>query len=183
MCLFFTNLQQRTSYEWYIPKGILKTGWMRKHLESIPAVVVVFFDLDWDEGQWKERQMECATKVQIVRWVNNTELLYCCFPFSYRSCIPSISAVYKSKCFMGLVSHWNLTCLQRQSWWSEYPGRCCSHPEDCTAAPWWRCSSSRAGCVIVFSMWSLSQVVIRPAPHRPLAWLHHQVSMQVVVLL
>ena len=58
---------QRVSYEWYIPKGILKTGWMRKHLELIPAVVVVLFDLDWDELQWKERQMECATRVEIVR--------------------------------------------------------------------------------------------------------------------
>ncbi len=58
---------QRTSYEWYIPKGILKTTWMKKHLEEIPAVVVIFFDLDWDENLWKERQMECATRVEIVR--------------------------------------------------------------------------------------------------------------------
>ena len=58
---------QRTSYEWYIPKGILKTSWMKKHLELVPSVVVVFFDLDWDEGLWKEKQMECATKVEIVR--------------------------------------------------------------------------------------------------------------------
>ncbi|XP_071508821.1 trafficking protein particle complex subunit 11-like [Diadema antillarum] len=59
--------KQRTSYEWYIPKGILKTGWMRKHLEEIPALVVVFYDLDWDEQQWKEKQMECATRVEVVR--------------------------------------------------------------------------------------------------------------------
>jgi len=58
---------KRTSYEWYIPKGIVKTSWMRKHLEQIPAVVVIFFDLDWDENMWKERQMECATRVEIVR--------------------------------------------------------------------------------------------------------------------
>ena len=61
---------QRTSYEWYIPKGILKTAWMKKHLEEVPSVVVIFFDLDWDENMWKERQMECATKVEIVRLVN-----------------------------------------------------------------------------------------------------------------
>ena len=41
---------------------------MKKHLELIPAVVVIFFDLDWDENMWKERQMECATKVEIVRY-------------------------------------------------------------------------------------------------------------------
>ncbi|XP_064653075.1 trafficking protein particle complex subunit 11-like isoform X2 [Lineus longissimus] len=58
---------KRTSYEWYIPKGILKTSWMHKHLERMPAVVVVFYDLDWDEHMWKEKQMECATRVEIVR--------------------------------------------------------------------------------------------------------------------
>lgn len=58
---------KRQSYEWYIPKGILKSGWMNKHLTMVPAVVVVFFDLDWDEPLWKEKQMECATRVEIVR--------------------------------------------------------------------------------------------------------------------
>ena len=58
---------QRTSYEWYIPKGILKTSWLKKHQQEVPAVVVIFFDLDWDDQLWKERQMECATRVDIVR--------------------------------------------------------------------------------------------------------------------
>lgn len=58
---------KKTSYEWYVPKGILKSNWMNKHLNQIPAVVVVFFDLDWDEQLWKERQMECATRLEIVR--------------------------------------------------------------------------------------------------------------------
>ncbi|KAL4640529.1 trafficking protein particle complex subunit 11 [Arapaima gigas] len=58
---------KRTSYEWYIPKGILKTGWMNKHLNLVPALVVLFYELDWDEAQWKEKQSECATKVEIVR--------------------------------------------------------------------------------------------------------------------
>uniref|UniRef100_A0A8C3SGQ2 Trafficking protein particle complex subunit 11 n=1 Tax=Chelydra serpentina TaxID=8475 RepID=A0A8C3SGQ2_CHESE len=58
---------KRTSYEWYIPKGILKTGWMNKHLNLVPALVVVFYELDWDEQQWKEKQSECATRVEIVR--------------------------------------------------------------------------------------------------------------------
>ncbi|XP_070572055.1 trafficking protein particle complex subunit 11-like isoform X1 [Ptychodera flava] len=59
--------KQRSSYEWYIPKGILKTGWMNKHLNLVPALVVIFFDLDWDEAQWKEKQMECASRVEVVR--------------------------------------------------------------------------------------------------------------------
>ncbi|XP_028315223.1 trafficking protein particle complex subunit 11 [Gouania willdenowi] len=58
---------KRTSYEWYIPKGILKTGWMNKHLNLVPALVVLFYELDWDHPQWKEKQSECATKVEIVR--------------------------------------------------------------------------------------------------------------------
>ncbi|XP_078252931.1 trafficking protein particle complex subunit 11 [Rhinoraja longicauda] len=59
--------QRRTAYEWYIPKGILKTGWMNKHLNLVPALVVVFYELDWDESQWKEKQSECSTRVEIVR--------------------------------------------------------------------------------------------------------------------
>ncbi|XP_077589435.1 trafficking protein particle complex subunit 11 isoform X2 [Stigmatopora nigra] len=58
---------KRTSYEWYIPKGILKTSWMNKHLNETPALVVVFYELDWDDSQWREKQSECATKVEIVR--------------------------------------------------------------------------------------------------------------------
>jgi len=64
---FIYFLLQRPSYEWYIPKGILKSSWMTKHLDKIPAVVVLFFDLDWDDSMWKERQMECSTRVEIVR--------------------------------------------------------------------------------------------------------------------
>ena len=59
---------QRQSYEWYIPKGILKRSWMNKHLNLVPAVVVFFYDLDWDEPLWKEKQMECSTKVEIIRY-------------------------------------------------------------------------------------------------------------------
>jgi len=33
----------RTSYEWFLPRGILKRNWMRKHLELLPSVVVMFF--------------------------------------------------------------------------------------------------------------------------------------------
>ncbi|XP_029515287.1 trafficking protein particle complex subunit 11 [Oncorhynchus nerka] len=58
---------KRTSYEWYIPKGILKTGWMNKHLNLVPALLVLFYELDWDDAVWKEKQSECATKVEIVR--------------------------------------------------------------------------------------------------------------------
>ncbi|XP_075220488.1 trafficking protein particle complex subunit 11 gry isoform X2 [Lycorma delicatula] len=58
---------KRNSYEWYIPKGILKKNWMKKHLTQLPAVVVVFFDLDWDDPQWGEKRLECTARVQSVR--------------------------------------------------------------------------------------------------------------------
>ena len=58
---------QRNSYEWYIPKGILKRNWMNKYLNEIPAVMVVFYDLDWHDPQWNEKKMECASRVQSLR--------------------------------------------------------------------------------------------------------------------
>lgn len=42
---------------------------MNKHLNLVPALVVLFYELDWDDPQWKEKQSECATKVEIVRSV------------------------------------------------------------------------------------------------------------------
>lgn len=58
---------KRTSYDWYIPKGILKRNWMNKHLNELPAVVVIFYELDWDDQFWNERSIECASRVQSVR--------------------------------------------------------------------------------------------------------------------
>ncbi|XP_076817428.1 trafficking protein particle complex subunit 11-like [Clavelina lepadiformis] len=58
---------KRSSYDWYIPKGLLKTGWLKKHLSQVPAVVVVFFELDWDDGAWREQYLACASRVQVVR--------------------------------------------------------------------------------------------------------------------
>lgn len=65
--LFFL-LFQRNSYEWYIPKGILKRNWMDKYANQIPAVVVIFYDLEWDDVFWNEKKLECASRVQSVRY-------------------------------------------------------------------------------------------------------------------
>ncbi|XP_054008075.1 trafficking protein particle complex subunit 11 isoform X1 [Hylaeus anthracinus] len=64
---FPTVKPKRNSYEWYIPKGILKRNWMNKYLNEVPAVVVVFYDLDWNDPQWNEKKMECASRVQTLR--------------------------------------------------------------------------------------------------------------------
>ncbi|KAL5108672.1 Trafficking protein particle complex subunit 11 [Taenia crassiceps] len=56
-----------SQYEWYLPKGLLKRQWMRKHLEELPAVVVVFFDLEGNGRTWTDKVKECARRVEIVR--------------------------------------------------------------------------------------------------------------------
>lgn len=58
---------KRNSYDWYIPKGILKRNWMNKHLYEIPAVIVIFYDLDWNDNLWSEKMIECASRVQSLR--------------------------------------------------------------------------------------------------------------------
>ena len=57
----------RTSYDWYIPKGLLKSKWMDKHLNRVPAVVAIFIELEWDDPAWQERHQACASRVQVVR--------------------------------------------------------------------------------------------------------------------
>lgn len=63
----YPKCKNKRPIEFYMPKGIFKSNWLSKHLYVIPSLVVVFFDLDWDEPNWKEKQMECATKVELVR--------------------------------------------------------------------------------------------------------------------
>ncbi|KAK4015014.1 Trafficking protein particle complex subunit 11 [Daphnia magna] len=57
----------RASYEWYIPKGILKRKWMSKHLNQIPGVLVLFYDLEWEDPSWKAKHAECAHLIQTIR--------------------------------------------------------------------------------------------------------------------
>ncbi|VDK32388.1 unnamed protein product [Taenia asiatica] len=56
-----------SQYEWYLPKGLLKRQWMKKHLEELPAVVVVFFDLEGNDRSWADKVKECARRVELVR--------------------------------------------------------------------------------------------------------------------
>lgn len=58
---------KRTSYERHVPKGLLKTNWLSKHLNDIPAVAVLFYKLDWDDPDWVEKRTECATKLEMLR--------------------------------------------------------------------------------------------------------------------
>lgn len=57
----------RNSYEWYIPKGLLKKNWMTKHLYQLPAVVAIFVQLDWNNPKLSDRIIDCANRLQAVR--------------------------------------------------------------------------------------------------------------------
>ena len=54
---------QRASYEWHIPKGILKRNWASKHLFEIPAVAVLFFEIEWDEPDFSDKCRELLQQV------------------------------------------------------------------------------------------------------------------------
>ncbi|CAF2858872.1 unnamed protein product [Rotaria sp. Silwood2] len=58
---------KRATYEWYVPKGILKTNWMHKHLHLVPSLIVIFFELDWNDSIFKDKQNELKNKIDMVR--------------------------------------------------------------------------------------------------------------------
>ncbi|CAF4925577.1 unnamed protein product [Rotaria sp. Silwood1] len=58
---------KRATYEWYVPKGILKTNWMHKHLHLVPSLIVIFFELDWNDSLFKDKQIELKNKIDMVR--------------------------------------------------------------------------------------------------------------------
>lgn len=58
---------KNTNYEYYIPSGILKMNWISKHLFEIPAVAVLFFDLEFDDPKWSEQEANCVAAIQHVR--------------------------------------------------------------------------------------------------------------------
>ena len=58
---------KKGSYEWYIPKGILKMGWIDKHLNHVPAVVAVFFELNWDDSDLPAKQSECVARIERIK--------------------------------------------------------------------------------------------------------------------
>lgn len=59
--------QKRQSYEWYIPKGILKSNWMNKYLNLVPSLVVLFYDLDWGDQDWSDKKNDLVLKVQNLK--------------------------------------------------------------------------------------------------------------------
>lgn len=64
---FPVSKPKRQSYEWYHPKGILKRNWMLKHLHVLPSVVVLFQDIDWNDTEWSDKQLKCASLVKSLK--------------------------------------------------------------------------------------------------------------------
>lgn len=58
---------KRQSYEWYHPKGILKRNWILKHLHVLPAVIVLFQDMEWNDSHWSEKQLQCASLMKTIK--------------------------------------------------------------------------------------------------------------------
>lgn len=58
---------QRQSYEWYTPKGVLKSNWMLKYLDEVPALVTVFHALDWGDAAWQESRTRLVNTVLAVK--------------------------------------------------------------------------------------------------------------------
>ncbi|KAJ1374939.1 hypothetical protein KIN20_038147 [Parelaphostrongylus tenuis] len=48
-------------------KGILRRDWPLKYLERIPALIVLFLDLDWDHSSWSEKKTEAESKCASLR--------------------------------------------------------------------------------------------------------------------
>lgn len=42
----------------------------------MPAVVVIFYELDWDDPFWNEKSIECVSRVLSVRWVEHCRSAY-----------------------------------------------------------------------------------------------------------
>ncbi|CAB3402230.1 unnamed protein product [Caenorhabditis bovis] len=48
-------------------KGILRREWPQKYLDHIPALIVLFVDLDWNHPSWEEKKTEAESKVASIR--------------------------------------------------------------------------------------------------------------------
>uniref|UniRef100_A0A0N5AA08 Foie-gras_1 domain-containing protein n=1 Tax=Syphacia muris TaxID=451379 RepID=A0A0N5AA08_9BILA len=49
------------------PRGFIKISWLSKYVTEVPAVIVLFADLDWNHPSWNEKVTECESKVSSLR--------------------------------------------------------------------------------------------------------------------
>jgi len=43
---------------------------MHKHLHSVPSLVVIFYELDWNDPLFKDKQNELKDKIEVVRYIS-----------------------------------------------------------------------------------------------------------------
>ncbi|CAJ0578792.1 unnamed protein product, partial [Mesorhabditis spiculigera] len=48
-------------------KGYLSREWLEKYRNEVPALVVLYLDLDWDHPSWREKLLEAKGKVESLR--------------------------------------------------------------------------------------------------------------------
>ncbi|VDO52166.1 unnamed protein product [Haemonchus placei] len=48
-------------------RGILRRDWPSKYLDRVPALIVLFLDLDWDHASWSEKKTEAESKCASLR--------------------------------------------------------------------------------------------------------------------
>ena len=59
--------RQKLNYEAYVPKGIIPSDWIQKHLHKLPAVLALFYDLDWDSQDFEQKQTEVCSRISCLR--------------------------------------------------------------------------------------------------------------------
>lgn len=64
---FPVSKPKQQSYEWYHLKRIFKRNCMLKHLYILPADLVLFQDMEWNDPQWSEKQRDCASMIQSLK--------------------------------------------------------------------------------------------------------------------
>ena len=79
------------NYESYVPVGILKKAWIDKHTQEVPSVLVVFYELDWDDPDWDAKKLECQSRVEVVRYacVLYAHVCIYVFPFTMNDTVSS----------------------------------------------------------------------------------------------
>ena len=58
---------KKEDLDMFIPDGIIKSGWLEKHLERVPSLVCLFVDLEWTDPNWNARLGEIVSKLKVLR--------------------------------------------------------------------------------------------------------------------
>ncbi|CAF2034081.1 unnamed protein product [Rotaria magnacalcarata] len=89
---------KRATYEWYVPKGILKTNWMHKHLHLVPSLIVIFFELDWNDPLFKDKQNELRSQIEMVRTsLDGRAAVISIVLLQNKNSFPTVDDVYSSE--------------------------------------------------------------------------------------